>query len=34
MKDTHIREFRESLFVYCGISLNIFKLPFQTQAAF
>ena len=34
MKDNHVREFRESLFVYCEISLNIFKLPSQTQAAF
>ena len=29
-----VEEFRENLFLYCGINLRIFKLPVQTQAAF
>ena len=33
-KNASIEEFRENLFLYCGISLNIFKLSSQTQAAF
>ena len=33
-KNASIQEFRENLFLYCGISLNIFKLSSQTQAAF
>ena len=33
-KNASIEEFRENLFLYCGISLNIFNLSSQTQAAF
>ena len=33
-KSASIEEFRENLFLYCGISLNIFNLSSQTQAAF
>lgn len=33
-KNTSVEEFRENLFLYCGISLNIFNLSSQTQAAF
>lgn len=33
-KNASIQEFRENLFLYCGISLNIFKLSSQAQAAF
>lgn len=33
-KNVSIEEFRENLFLYCGISLNIFNLSSQTQAAF
>ena len=33
-RDASIQKFRENLFLYCGISLNIFKLSSQTQAAF
>ena len=29
-----VEEFRENLFLYCGVNLSIFKLPVQTQAAF
>ena len=34
LKDESIREFREQIFLHCGINLSIFKLPAQTQAAF
>ena len=30
----NVEEFRENLFLYCGVNLSIFKLPVQTQAAF
>jgi len=33
-KNASVEEFRENLFLYCGISLNIFNLSSQTQAAF
>ena len=33
-KDESVTEFREQLFLYCGMNLKIFKLPAQTQAAF
>ena len=33
-KNASIEEFRENLFLYCEISLNIFNLSSQTQAAF
>tara|TARA_B110000046_G_scaffold62583_1_gene70120 strand:- start:2523 stop:3350 length:828 start_codon:yes stop_codon:yes gene_type:complete len=33
-KHASVEEFRENLFLYCGISLNIFNLSSQTQAAF
>ena len=33
-KNASIEEFRENLFLYCGISLNIFNVSSQTQAAF
>lgn len=33
-KNEYIVEFREQIFLHCGINLNIFKLPTQTQAAF
>jgi len=33
-KNASIQEFRENLFLYCGISLNIFNLSSQAQAAF
>ena len=33
-KSASVEEFRENLFLYCGISLNIFHLSSQTQAAF
>ena len=33
-RDASIQKFRENLFLYCGISLNIFKLSTQAQAAF
>lgn len=31
---TNVKEFRENLFLYCGINLSIFKLSSRTQAAF
>ena len=34
LKEQGINQFREQFFVYCGMSLSIFKLPTQTQAAF
>ena len=34
VKEEEINQFRENLFVHCGMSLSIFKLPTQTQAAF
>ena len=34
VKEEEINQFRENLFVHCGMSLSIFKLPAQTQAAF
>ena len=34
LKDESIREFREQIFLHCGMNLSIFKLPTQTQAAF
>ena len=33
-KHASVEKFRENLFLYCGISLNIFNLSSQTQAAF
>ena len=33
-KNKNIEEFREQIFLHCGMNLNIFKLPAQTQAAF
>ena len=33
-KNASIEEFRENLFLYCGINLSVFKLPVRTQAAF
>ena len=33
-KNKNIEEFREQIFLHCGMNLNIFKLPVQTQAAF
>ena len=32
-KNASVEEFRENLFLYCGISLNIFNLSSQTQVA-
>ena len=29
-----ITEFREQIFLHCGMNLSIFKLSVQTQAAF
>ena len=34
LKDESISEFREQIFLHCGMNLSIFKLPSQTQAAF
>jgi len=34
VKEEEIQQFREKIFVHCGMSLSIFKLPTQTQAAF
>jgi len=34
LKNRNIEEFREQIFLHCGMNLNIFKLPTQTQAAF
>lgn len=34
LKNRNIEEFREQIFLHCGMNLNIFKLPAQTQAAF
>lgn len=34
LKNKNIEEFREQIFLHCGMNLNIFKLPTQTQAAF
>jgi len=34
LKAESISEFREQLFLHCGMNLSIFKLPSQTQAAF
>ena len=34
VKNKNIEEFREQIFLHCGMNLNIFKLPAQTQAAF
>ena len=34
VKNKNIEEFREQIFLHCGMNLNIFKLPTQTQAAF
>ena len=34
MKEQEINQFREQLFVHCGMSLSVFKLPTQTQEAF
>ena len=33
-RNASVEEFRENLFLYCGINLSIFKLSTQTQAAF
>ena len=33
-KHASVEEFRENLFLYCGISLSVFKLSVRTQAAF
>ena len=33
-KDDQIKRFREQIFLHCGMNLNIFNLPIQTQAAF
>ena len=33
-KERDINEFREQIFVHCGMNLSIFKLPTYTQAAF
>lgn len=33
-KEMNVAEFREKLFLHCGISLNIFNLPLPTQGAF
>ena len=33
-KEEEINPFREQLFVPCGMNLNVFRLPSQTQAAF
>ena len=30
----NLEKFREQIFLRCGMNLNIFKLPTQTQAAF
>lgn len=34
MKEREINQFREQLFLHCGMKLSIFKLPTQIQAAF
>jgi hypothetical protein len=34
LRNRNIEEFREQIFLHCGMNLNIFKLPAQTQAAF
>ena len=34
LKDESISEFREQIFLHCGMNLSIFTLPTQTQAAF
>jgi hypothetical protein len=34
LKNRNIEEFREQIFLHCGMNLNIFKLSTQTQAAF
>jgi hypothetical protein len=34
VKERGINQFREQLFLPCGINLSIFRLPVQTQAAF
>ena len=33
-KNASVEEFRENLFLYCGINLSGFKLSVRTQAAF
>ena len=33
-RNTSVEEFRENLFLYCGINLSVFKLSVRTQAAF
>ena len=33
-RNASVEEFRENLFLYCGIILSVFKLSTQTQAAF
>ena len=33
-RNASVEEFRENLFLYCGINLSVFKLSTQTQAAF
>ena len=33
-RNASVEEFRENLFLYCGINLSIFKLSVQTQAGF
>ena len=33
-REEEINQFREQLFLHCGMKLSIFKLPTQTQAAF
>jgi len=34
VKEQEINQFREQLFLHCDVSLSIFKLPTQAQAAF
>ena len=33
-RNASVEEFRENLFLYCGINLSVFKLSVRTQAAF
>ena len=33
-RNDSVEEFRENLFLYCGINLSVFKLSVRTQAAF